>query len=68
MISATRRWFRRNRSGIAITAGVVGATYLVGQYVVGKISEARERLTADRLAREKCVPVHSHLGTFANPS
>lgn len=53
MISATRRWFRRNRSGIAITAGVVGVTYLAGQYVIGKISEARERMTSERLAREK---------------
>ncbi|ERF74775.1 hypothetical protein EPUS_04944 [Endocarpon pusillum Z07020] len=55
MISATRRWVRRNRSGIAIAAGVVGATYLAGQYVIGKISEARERMTSDRLAREKYV-------------
>lgn len=56
MISATRRWFRRHRSGIAIAAGVVGATYLAGQYVVRKISEAQERMALDRLAREKCVP------------
>jgi peroxin-3 len=55
MISATRRWVRRNRGGIAIAAGVVGATYLAGQYVIGKISEARERMNSDRLAREKYV-------------
>jgi peroxin-3 len=53
MISATRRWLRRNRNGLAIAAGVVGATYLVGQYVVSKISEARERSNLDRIAKEK---------------
>ncbi len=53
MISASRRWVRRNRGGIAVAAGVVGATYLAGQYVIGKVSEARERMTSDRMAREK---------------
>lgn len=53
MISATRRWLRRNRNGIAIGAGVVGVTYLAGQYVLGKINEARERMQMDRIAKEK---------------
>ncbi|KAH8434645.1 peroxisomal biogenesis factor 3 [Aspergillus melleus] len=52
MIGATRRWFRRNRKGLAIGAGVIGAGYLVGQYVLNKISEARERMSSDRIARE----------------
>ncbi|KAL2417710.1 Peroxisomal biogenesis factor 3 [Exophiala dermatitidis] len=52
MISATRRWLRRNRTGIAIGAGVIGATYLAGQYVLGKINEARERMQMDRIAKE----------------
>ena len=53
MISAARRWLRRNRNGIAIGAGLVGGTYIVGQYVVGKINEARERSSLDRIAKEK---------------
>lgn len=53
MISATRRWLKRHRTGIAIGAGVVGATYLIGQYVLGKINEARERMQMDRIAKEK---------------
>ncbi|KAH0846801.1 Peroxisomal biogenesis factor 3 [Fonsecaea pedrosoi] len=52
MISATRRWLRRHRTGIAIGAGVVGATYLAAQYVLGKINEARERMQMDKIAKE----------------
>lgn len=53
MIGAARRWFRRNRKGLAIGAGVLGAGYLAGQYVLSKIVEARERMSSDRIAREK---------------
>ncbi|KAF7596304.1 peroxin [Aspergillus hancockii] len=52
MIGATRRWFRRNRKGLTIGAGVIGAGYLAGQYVLSKILEARERMSSDRIARE----------------
>ncbi|KAL2814624.1 putative MFS transporter [Aspergillus granulosus] len=52
MISATRRWFRRNRKTLAIGTGVIGVGYLAGQYVISKISEARERMSSDRIARE----------------
>lgn len=53
MIAATRRWFRRNRTGLAIGAGVIGVGYVAGQYVLGKISEARQRMSEDRIAKEK---------------
>ncbi|KAJ6164469.1 hypothetical protein N7470_003141 [Penicillium chermesinum] len=52
MIGAARRWLKRNRKGLAIGAGVLGAGYLAGQYVLSKISEARERMSSDRIARE----------------
>ncbi|EEQ34045.1 peroxin [Microsporum canis] len=52
MINATKQWLRRHRNGIAIGAGVVGVGYLAGQYVLGKISEARERMSSERIARE----------------
>ncbi|KAL9112867.1 MAG: hypothetical protein Q9227_002944 [Pyrenula ochraceoflavens] len=52
MIAATRRWARRNRNGLAIGFGIVGAAYVAGQYIVGKISEARERMALDRIAKE----------------
>ena len=57
MIAATRRWVRRNRTGIAISAGVIGAGYLAGQYVVSKIQEARQRMGEDRIAKEKYASV-----------
>jgi peroxin-3 len=53
MLSATRRWFRRNRTPIAIGVGVVGAGYVVTQYVLSKINDARERMSSDRIAKEK---------------
>lgn len=64
MISATRRWLRRNRTNFAIGAGVLGIGYLAGQYVLSKISETRERMTADKVAKEKynltLVPNRDH--------
>ncbi|KAK0710952.1 Peroxin-3 [Lasiosphaeris hirsuta] len=52
MFTATRRWFRRNRTPIAIGVGVVGAGYVVTQYVLGKLNDARERMSSDRIAKE----------------
>ncbi|KAK2024876.1 peroxin-3 [Colletotrichum zoysiae] len=52
MLEATRQWFRRNRTPLAIGVGVVGAGYLVTQYVLGKVNDARERMGSDRIAKE----------------
>ncbi|KAI4704917.1 hypothetical protein J4E89_009502 [Alternaria sp. Ai002NY15] len=52
MIQGTRRWLRRNRTNFAIGAGVLGAGYLAGQYVLGKLGEARQRMSDDRIAKE----------------
>ena len=60
MIAASRRWLKRNSRGIAIGAAVVGSTYLAGQYVVGKIQEARQRMSDERVAKEKYV---CHMGS-----
>lgn len=59
MFTSTKQWLRRNRSGIAIGAGVIGVGYLAGQYVLGKISEARERMSSERIAREKYAIIYS---------
>lgn len=53
MISSVRGWLRRNRTPLAIGAGVVGAGYVVSQYVVSKLNDARERMSSDRIAKEK---------------
>jgi hypothetical protein len=53
MFAATGRWFRRNRTPIAIGLGVIGAGYVVTQYVISKINDARERMSSDRIAKEK---------------
>ncbi|KAK4196716.1 putative PEX3 peroxisomal biogenesis factor 3 [Triangularia verruculosa] len=52
MLAATKRWFRRNRTPLAIGAGVVGAGYVVTNYVLGKLQDARERMSSDRIAKE----------------
>lgn len=53
MFAATRRWVKRNRTPFAVAVGVVGVGYVATQYVLNKISEARERMSSDRIAREK---------------
>jgi peroxin-3 len=55
MIEATRNWFKRNRANFAIGAGVIGAGYVATQYVLGKLTETRQRMSDDRIAREKYV-------------
>ncbi|KAK3997299.1 putative PEX3 peroxisomal biogenesis factor 3 [Cladorrhinum sp. PSN332] len=52
MLAATRRWFKRNRTPLAIGVGVVGAGYVVTGYVLGKLQDARERMSSDRIAKE----------------
>lgn len=53
MITATKNWFRRNRTNFAIGFGVLGVGYVAGQYVLSKIAEAGERMNSSRAAREK---------------
>lgn len=55
MMESTRRWLRRNRTGFAIGFGVIGISYVAGQYVLTKITEARERMAGDRIAKEKYI-------------
>lgn len=52
MLQSTRAWLRRNRTNFAIGAGVLGTAYLAGQYALSKFSEARVRMSEDRVAKE----------------
>jgi peroxin-3 len=53
MIASSRQWFRRNRTNFAVGAGVLGAGYLATQYVLGKVTETRQRMSDERIAKEK---------------
>jgi hypothetical protein len=55
MFAGTWRWLRRNRTPLAVGLGVVGAGYVVTQYVLNKINDARERMGSERIAKEKYV-------------
>lgn len=55
MISSTRQWFRRNRTTFAVGGAVLGAGYLATQYVLGKLTETRQRMSDERIAKEKYV-------------
>lgn len=66
MITATRRWLRRNRTNFAIGFGVLGVGYVASQYVLSKITEARERMSSDRIAREKYIHLEDRMLHSAN--
>jgi peroxin-3 len=53
MISSARQWFRRNRTTFAIGGAVLGAGYVATQYVLGKLTETRQRMSDERIAKEK---------------
>lgn len=53
MIQATRNWFKRNRTNFAIAAGAIGAGYLAAQYGLNKLTETRQRMSEERIAKEK---------------
>jgi len=53
MFQSTRGWLRRNRTPLAIGAGIVTAGYLAAQYALNKVNETRQRMTEDRIARDK---------------
>jgi peroxin-3 len=52
MFTSTRRWLRQNRTPIAIGVSVIGAGYVVTQYALSKINDARERMSSERIAKE----------------
>ncbi|KAF9775806.1 hypothetical protein IL306_006060 [Fusarium sp. DS 682] len=52
MFTSARRWLRNNRTPIAVGVGVIGAGYVATQYVIGKLNDARERMSSDRIAKE----------------
>lgn len=68
MISTTRQWFRRNRTTFAIGAGVLAAGYGVAQYALGKLSETRQRMSDERIAKEKYGSDSNSLASYTDTS
>ena len=56
MFQSARNWVKRNRTNFAIGAGVLGVGYVATQYVLGKVTETRQRLSDERIAKEKYDP------------
>ncbi|KAM3081024.1 peroxin [Clarireedia jacksonii] len=51
-MNSVRKWVRRNKTPFMVGFGVIGVGYVASQYVLGKISDARQRMSSDRIARE----------------
>ncbi|KAF3926001.1 hypothetical protein ABW20_dc0107734 [Dactylellina cionopaga] len=52
MLKQTRNFLRKNRTNLAIGAGVIGTLYVGANYVLSKLTEAKNRMATDRIARE----------------
>lgn len=66
-MNSLRKWARRNRTPLAIGFGVIGVGYVATQYVLGKIHDARQRMSSDRIAREKYSLIPTEIVTYAYP-
>lgn len=53
MLGGIKRWFRRNQTLIAVGVGVVGAGYVVKEFVVAKLKQVQERNRLLRMQDEK---------------
>jgi peroxin-3 len=53
MLDGLRTYFYERRRGIATTAGVFGALYLTGQYVLDRLEDMREQVMQSQRDREK---------------
>ncbi|EWC45066.1 hypothetical protein DRE_06205 [Drechslerella stenobrocha 248] len=52
MLKQTQTFLRRNRANIAIGAGLLGSIYVGANYVLGKLTDAKNRMATDRIAKE----------------
>lgn len=48
-----RDYLYQRRRGLATAAGVVGAVYLAGRYILERLEEVREQVVQEKTAREK---------------
>ena len=52
IFTRTKNFLYRNRFPLLAVPTVIGGTYLLGNYILNKLGEARQRLSDDRLAKE----------------
>lgn len=55
MFQSVKNFVKRNRTNIAIGVGLAGAAYI---YARSKVTEAKDRMSSDRIAKEKLDSLH----------
>jgi hypothetical protein len=66
MFEGTRKFLRRHRTNLVVGVGIVGAGYLVMQYIGNKLSEARNRMMNDRVARRSRITPNIKFHIFSD--
>lgn len=53
MLQSLTGYVYEHRRGLVKTGGIVGGLYLVGRYVADRVEEVRDKVTQERIARDK---------------
>ena len=53
MLTTVKRYVAERRKGLVKAVGFVGAVYVAAQYVRDRLEEVKDKVTQERLARER---------------